>query len=71
MRFHWISQNTIVTVLNVLYINNLAIYAAAALLTAALRTHGAAGPSGLDAYGWRCLCTSFQRASDDLGFGHP
>ena len=33
---------------------------------AALRTQGSAGPSGLDAYGLRRLCTSFQRASDDL-----
>ena len=35
-------------------------------LLAALRTKGAAGPSGLDAYGWKHLCTSFQAASDDL-----
>ena len=34
--------------------------------TAALHTNGSAGPSGLDALGWRCLCTSFQRASADL-----
>ena len=27
---------------------------------------GAAGPLGLDALGWRCLCTSFQGASNDL-----
>ena len=33
---------------------------------AALRTRGATGPSGLDAFGWRRLCTSFQRASNDL-----
>ena len=33
---------------------------------AALRTHGAGRPSGLDAYGWRRLCTSFQGACDDL-----
>ena len=32
----------------------------------ALRTQGAAGPSGLDAFSWRRLCTSFQGASDDL-----
>ena len=37
-----------------------------AIRSAALRTRGAAGPSGVDAYGWRRLCTSFQRASDDL-----
>ena len=33
---------------------------------AALCTQGAAGPSGLDAFDWRRLCTSFQGASDDL-----
>ena len=38
----------------------------ALIRNAALRTRGAAGPSGLDAFGWRHLCTSFQRASDDL-----
>lgn len=32
----------------------------------ALRTEGAAGPSGIDAHGWRRLCTSFQGASDAL-----
>ena len=30
---------------------------------AALRTHGAAGPSGVDAYAWRRLCSSFGAAS--------
>ena len=38
----------------------------ALICNAALRTRGAAGPSGLDAFGWRRLCTSFQQASDDL-----
>ena len=38
----------------------------ALIRNAALRTRGAAGPSGLDAFGWRRLCISFQRASDDL-----
>ena len=33
---------------------------------AALRTDGAAGPSGVDGKGWRRLCTSFRRASDEL-----
>ena len=28
-----------------------------AIRAAALRTSGAAGPSGMDAYGWRRLCT--------------
>ena len=32
----------------------------------ALKTDGAAGPSGLDAAGWKRLCTSFQSASTDL-----
>ena len=30
------------------------------------RTNGAAGPSGIDAGGWRRLCTSFKSASSDL-----
>ena len=30
---------------------------------AALRTHGAAGPSGVDAYAWHRLCSSFGSAS--------
>ena len=34
--------------------------------SAALRTSGAAGPSGIDAQGWRRLCSSFKNASDDL-----
>ena len=34
--------------------------------SAALRVNGAAGPSGLDAHGWRRLCTSFKGASRDL-----
>ena len=33
---------------------------------AALRTHGAAGPSGMDAANWRKICTSFRSASDAL-----
>ena len=32
----------------------------------ALHTHGAAGPSGLDAYAWRRLCSSFMSASNSL-----
>ena len=32
----------------------------------ALQTHGSAGPSGVDAAGWRRMCTSFQGASNDL-----
>ena len=34
--------------------------------SAALQTSGAAGPSGLDAIGWRRLCTSYRSASTDL-----
>ena len=33
---------------------------------AAMRTNGAAGPSGVDAYGWCRLCLSFKGASVDL-----
>jgi len=32
----------------------------------ALHTHGAAGPSGLDAFAWRRLCSSFKSASNSL-----
>ena len=39
---------------------------AASIRSAVLRTQGAAGPSGVDAKGWRRLCTSFKQASDDL-----
>jgi len=31
-----------------------------------LKTEGAAGPSGIDAAGWRRMCTSFHSASTDL-----
>ena len=34
--------------------------------SAALRTKGGAGPSGVDATSWRRLCTAFQRDSSDL-----
>ena len=33
---------------------------------AAIHTNGSAGPSGLDANGWKSLCTSFQNSSSDL-----
>ena len=36
---------------------------AEAIKKAALHTHGAAGPSGLDANAWRRLCSSFKAAS--------
>ena len=39
---------------------------ATVIRSAALHTTGAAGPSGIDAHGWRRLCTSFKRASNDL-----
>ena len=32
----------------------------------AMKTDGAAGPSGIDAHGWRRLCTSFNQDSNDL-----
>ena len=38
----------------------------AAIRKAAIRTNGSAGPSGLDACGWKRLCTSFQNPSVDL-----
>lgn len=31
-----------------------------------LRTRDTAGPSGIDAQGWRRLCTSFKQTSNDL-----
>ena len=37
-----------------------------AIKQAVFRTRGAAGPSGVDAYLWRRLCSSFKRASNDL-----
>ena len=33
-----------------------------------LKTDGAAGPSGIDAAGWRRMCTSFQSTSADFFF---
>ena len=39
---------------------------AKSIRSAALRTKGAAGPSGIDAHCWRRLCTSFKSASNDL-----
>lgn len=36
---------------------------ASLIRSTSLRTRGAAGPSGLDAYVWRRLCTSFKSAS--------
>lgn len=38
----------------------------ASIRSAALRTSGSAGPSGLDAAGWRRLCCSFHKDSADL-----
>ena len=37
-----------------------------AIRSAALRTQGTAGPSGIDAAGWRRMCTAFHRDSADL-----
>ena len=39
---------------------------ASLIRAAALKTSGAAGPSGIDAYGWRRLCTCYQSSSRDL-----
>ena len=39
---------------------------ASMIRSVALRTTGAAGPSGLDSACWRRLCTSFKSASNDL-----
>ena len=39
---------------------------AEAIRKAAMKTNGAAGLSGLDAYAWRRLCSSFKSASKDL-----
>ena len=39
---------------------------ATAIRSAATNITGSAGPSGLDAHGWRRLCTSFKGASSDL-----
>ena len=39
---------------------------ATAVRLAALHTEGTAGPSGMDAYRWRRICTCFQHASNDL-----
>ena len=39
---------------------------ASMIRSVALRTTGAAGPSGLDATSWRRICTSFKSASNDL-----
>ena len=39
---------------------------ASSIRSAALRTEGSAGPSGIDATGWRRLCTSFHGASNTL-----
>ena len=36
------------------------------ILEAALHTEGSAGPSGLDAYAWKRMCSSFQKESMDL-----
>ena len=32
----------------------------------ALHVDGAAGPSNIDAHGWRCICTSYHGASADI-----
>ncbi len=49
--------------INPIIFNNLD---AECMLRAALHTQGATGLSGLDAYAWRRLCSSFKYASHDL-----
>ena len=39
---------------------------ASIISSAALHTNGVTGPSGINAYGWQRLCTSFGDASNDL-----
>ena len=39
---------------------------ASCIRSAALHTDGAAGPSGIDALGWRRMCTSYKSASNEL-----
>ena len=39
---------------------------ATVIRSAAINATGSTGPSGLDAHGWRRLCTSFKAASSDL-----
>ena len=39
---------------------------ASVIRTAAMNIIGSAGPSGIDAHGWRRLCTSFKGASSEL-----
>jgi len=36
------------------------------IIAAALCTNGSAGSSGVDAYGWRHLCTTLKSASTEL-----
>ena len=36
------------------------------IMEAALHTEGSAGPSGLDAYAWKRMCSSFKKLSTDL-----
>ena len=39
---------------------------ASAIRSAAMNITGSAGPSGIDAHGWKRLCTSFKEASSEL-----
>ena len=48
------------------YIDANTIIIRSAALPAALHTTGAAGPSVIDAHGWRRICMSFKRASSEL-----
>ena len=59
---NYMLQDTPVPTNNILFEN----LTAESILKATLKTNGAAGLSGLDAYAWRRLCSSFKSASKEL-----
>ena len=63
------TDDTLLDVSSISHCHNPIIYkqiTGEAIRQAALRTHGATGPSGVDAYAWCRFCSSFQGASTDL-----
>ena len=63
------TDDTLLDVSSINHCHNPIIYqqiTGEAIRQASLRTYGAAGPSGVDAYAWRRFCSSFQGASTDL-----
>ena len=63
------TDDTLLDVSSINHCHNPIIYeqiTGEAIRQAALRTHGAAGSSGVDAYAWRRFCSSFQGVSTDL-----